>query len=665
MTAQPRRPMDVFSFVSAADTQISPDGRQIFYVHTTRDIATDDKKNVIKVSSDRQTWIEVPETQGVIVARWAPDSRRVALLRKVGDKTEVVVRDIQGGISTVLTESTRPMRELAWSPDGTRVAFQMRIEEPLPAWLGLATPPAGAVWAPGVRYTERVVYRHDSYGEWPEGSYQVLVAAADGSAPPKQVTTGTWWNGMPHLNPPGLVWSTDGNEILFTGTQRPDWDAKPSETEIHAVRADGSGARQVTKHGGRVSRPAPSPDGKSLAYTQADDDRFSFKRRRLFVMPLGTNGESVGEAREILPNFDRSIEDIAWTSDSKALLVTYEAEGRREIARVTLDGKATPIAEDVGASIEMPYASGGFSVAGDGTVAYIRSAIDVPAEVTVVPPSGPARTLTGLNDAFARELNGFHAAEMFWVDGGEGRKVQCWLMLPKTKGPHPMILEIHGGPYAQYGNRFSIKYQLLAAAGYAILFTNPCGSTGYGEAFANALHDRFPGPDYDDLMAAVDVAAARPDIDANNLFVTGVSGGGVLTLWTVTHTHRFRAACSIKPVVSWESWLLTADMGVTGGLVWMGSEKPWENPGKYRARSPLAFAHIAKTPTMLMAGETDSRTPPTEAIQMYSAFKLAGIETALVRFPNTSHSSWVMRPSLFAAEVSIMLGWFERFRVKA
>jgi len=651
--------LDVFAFKSAADAQISPDGRQILYLHTIRDITIDEKVNSLMLSGDRTSWKDVPETKGCLVARWAPDSRRIAMLRKTGDKTAVVIRDVVSGDTKILHESAAPMRELAWSPDGTRVAFQMRIDEPLPSWLGLAAAPAGAAWSPPVKVTERTFWRHDSYGEWPEGSYQILVASADGSAPAKQVTTGIWWNGMPHLNPPGLVWSADSSEILFTGSNRPDWDEKPSDTDIHAVRADGSATRQITRHAGRASHPAVSPDGKSLAFKAADDSAFSFKRRRLYVMPM-----SGGEAKEILPGFDRSIEDIAWAADGKSLLVTYEAEGRREIARVTLDGKATPIAEDVGASIEMPYASGGFSLSSDGTVAYVRSAADVPAEVAVIPPSGPARTISRINAELARDINGFHGAEMFWVEGGEGRKVQCWLMKPKGKGPHPMILEIHGGPYAQYGDRFSIKYQLLAAAGYAVLFTNPCGSTGYGEAFANALHDRFPGPDYDDLMAAVDVAAARPDIDEKNLFVTGVSGGGVLTLWCVTHTHRFRAACSIKPVVAWESWLLTADMGITNGLVWMGNEKPWENPGKYRARSPLAFAHMAKTPTMLMAGEADSRTPPTEAYQMYSAFKLAGLETSLVRFPNTSHSSWVMRPSLFAAEVSIMLGWFERFRVK-
>jgi acylaminoacyl-peptidase len=234
--------------------------------------------------------------------------------------------------------------------------------------------------------------------------------------------------------------------------------------------------------------------------------------------------------------------------------------------------------------------------------------------------------------------------------------------LPKASGPHPIVLEIHGGPYAQYGDRFSIKYQMLLAAGYAVLSVNPAGSTGYGEDFANSLHDRFPGPDFDDLIAVLDEVCALPEIDATAQFITGVSGGGVLTLWSVTHTRRFRASVAIKPVVDWQSWVLGADVGASVGLTWMGNVKPWEAPEKYRARSPLAHAQHARTPTLLMAGESDSRTPPSEAMQMYAALRLAGVEAHLLRFPGTSHSSGAMRPSLFAAEVAATIGWFNRFR---
>jgi acylaminoacyl-peptidase len=357
------------------------------------------------------------------------------------------------------------------------------------------------------------------------------------------------------------------------------------------------------------------------------------------------------------------VEELELAADGKALIVTYDDAGATHIARVALDGALTVVAHDASSGqIEMPYSGGTFSLSNDGTIAYVRSALDLPSEVALISPGGETETLTALNAELAAEIGGFRSAESFWVDGPEGRRVQCWLMLPNDKGPHPLVLEIHGGPYAQYGARFSIKFQLLAAAGYAVLFANPTGSTGYGEAFANALHDRFPGPDYEDLMAAVDAAIVRPEIDGRNLYITGVSGGGVLTLWAITHTHRFRAAVAIKPVVDWRSWVLTADVGPSIGRLWMGNDLPWEAHEKYRARSPLTYAQDAKTPTLLMAGEADSRTPISETLQMYAALRLAGVEAHLLRFPATSHTTNAMRPSLFAAEVAAIIGWFDRFR---
>jgi dipeptidyl aminopeptidase/acylaminoacyl peptidase len=651
-------PADSFRFQNAADAQIARDGSRLCFLLTRRDRLADEKRTVLMHSADRRTWSEVPGSEGCLLARWAPDNRRLAFIRRAGGKSAVVVHDAAGDMARTLTEAAAPLRELAWSPDGARLAFQRRIDEPLPPWLGVAAAPEGASWAAPIKFTRRLFFRHDAVGEWPEGCFQAFVAAADGASAPRQVTSGTWWNGMPHLTTPGLTWSVDGTELLFTGTRRPDWDRKPSDIDIHAVRVDTGEVRQITSTQGLVSRPCPSPDGRWLAYTAADESQLSHKPRRLFVMPWAG-----GEPRCPIPAFDRSIDEIAWSADSTSLVVSYDDAGRREIARVSLAGEIARIAGDVGSSsIERPYPFGGFSVAADGTVAYVRSTLRVPSEVAVVRPSGPAETLTALNAGLAQEVGGFLGAETFWVEGGEGRRVQCWLMTPPGPGPHPLILEIHGGPYTQYGDRFSMAHQMLAAAGYAVLFVNPCGSTGYGEAFASALHDRFPGPDYEDLMAATDAASARPDIDRENLFITGVSGGGVLTLWAVSHTSRFRAAVSIKPVASWESWLLTADMGPTLGPVWMGNQLPWENPDKYRTRSPLAHLHKARTPTMLVAGEADSRTPADEAIQAYTALKLLGIETALVRFPGATHSSWAMRPSHFAAEISAMLGWFERFR---
>ncbi|HEY2133723.1 MAG TPA: S9 family peptidase [Acetobacteraceae bacterium] len=658
----PRRlcPADIFAFCHADDPRISPDVARICHVLVRRDQMRDVRHSVLMLSTDRTTWREIPRSDDAASPRWGPDSRHLAFLRRHAGGQALVVHDTDTGAEIVLLDTSAKLREIAWSPDGASIAFQMMVAEPEPAWLDLPHPPEGADWAPAFRMTERMLWRHDTTGDLPHGVFQIFVMDAAGGVP-RQLTTGDWYSGF-HI-PPGLVFSADGTQLLLSATRRPDWDMAVHDLDLYAVAVAGGAVRRLTDRDGATACPTPSPDGSWIAFTAVEERHLSFQTRRLLVMPA--NG---GAAREILPDADISIDMLAWDGDTPALLVVYVEHGHRVIARVTLDGDLTVLARDVGsAAIEMPYANGGFSVACDGTIAYLRTAIAHPGDVALIGRSGAATTITDVNAGLADSVGGFVDAETIWVTSRDGgHRIQCWLMLP----PHqpdgaqvPLILSIHGGLFAQFWERFSIKHQMMAAAGYAVLYVNPRGSTGYGEAFATALHDAFPGPDYDDLMDALDTAAARPDIDADNLFVTGISGGGTLTLWSVAHTHRFRAAVSIKPVVSWESWVLTADIGPTVGPLWLGGALPWSDAAKLRVRSPLAHVAAVRTPTMLLAGDADHRTPASEALQMYTALKLAGVPTAFVRAPAVSHSSAVLRPSHFAAEVTCTLAWFERFRL--
>ena len=241
-----------------------------------------------------------------------------------------------------------------------------------------------------------------------------------------------------------------------------------------------------------------------------------------------------------------------------------------------------------------------------------------------------------------------------------------WILLPPTwqEGQRvPMILEMHGGPYAAYGPHFSTDDQLYAAAGYAVLFTNPRGSTGYGQAFADGIEKTYPASNFDDLMAAVDMAIGQGYADPENLFVTGGSGGGILTAWIVGKTDRFKAAAAQKPVTNWVTQSLTADGIPFYGPYWIGS-LPWENPEAYWSRSPLSLMASVKTPTLVVVGTADYRTPVSEAEQLYSALKLRRVPTMLVKVPDASHGGLTARPSQSAAKAAAIIAWFDRYRAK-
>ena len=318
-----------------------------------------------------------------------------------------------------------------------------------------------------------------------------------------------------------------------------------------------------------------------------------------------------------------------------------------------------------------PYSGGTYTVAGgangpgSGRFAYTWTRPERPPEVAVAGPGAKTTVLTRLNDdLFNSTGKQLSAAEEIWTESSfDKRRIQSWILKPPGFDPakkYPLILEIHGGPFADYGDRLAAELQLFAAAGYVVLYSNPRGSTSYGEEFGNLIHHAYPGHDYDDLMSAVDAAIAQGYVDPENLFVTGGSGGGVLTAWIVGKTDRFRAAVSAKPVINWHSFVLTSDLPSIFARYWFPAP-PWERPEEYLRRSPLSLVGNVKTPTMLLTGEADYRTPISESEQLYEALKLRKVDTALVRVPDASHAI-ITRPSQLIAKVAHILAWFEKYR---
>jgi acylaminoacyl-peptidase len=374
-----------------------------------------------------------------------------------------------------------------------------------------------------------------------------------------------------------------------------------------------------------------------------------------------------GSSRELTAAFDRSINAVTWAGSSNRLYVQYDDHGKRNLATLSLNGQINSFADDVGsASIGRPYTSGGFSVAGNGAYAYSAGGPDRPADVAAGRRGGAASKLTHLNDDLFSHKTLGKVEEIIWQSSVGDHEVQGWVVTPPdfdAAADYPLILEIHGGPFAAYGPHFSVEVQLYAAAGYVVLYTNPRGSTSYGDEFANEIHHSYPGLDYDDLMSGVDAVIARGYVDEDQLFVTGGSGGGVLSAWIVGKTDRFAAAAVAKPVINWISEALYSDIHTMIPEYWF-EKYPWEDPDGYWARSPLSLVGNVSTPTMLLTGESDHRTPMAESEQYYQALQLRKIDSALVRVPESSHGI-ASRPSNQIAKVDNILAWFARYRTES
>ena len=652
-------PADVFELELAADPRISPDGRHVVYVRRFFDVMTDRaRSNLWIVATDGSE--HRPLTTGNendSQPRWSPDGERLAYASSSDGTSQLYVRWMDTGQTAKITNLTESPGSLAWSPDGRWIAFTSFVEEVPEPLAELPARPEGAEWAPAAKVITELRYRSDGQGFLSQGNRQLFVVPADGGTP-RQLTWGPFdVDGTPE-------WDADGTHILVSSNRREDADLEPVDSEIHEVSPIDGRIRPLTSRYGRDRGPRISPDGSRIAYLGFDDRHQGYQVTRLYVM-----SRDGSQPRALTERLDRSIGAMEWAPDGEGLFVSYADQGDTWLAYVPLDppeGQEAPVRPLIGGvggtTLGRPYASGSFSVSGTGLVAFTGTAPSRPADVSLLEPGARSlRRLTHLNeDLFGHKELG-DVEEIRFASSHDELPLQGWIVKPPGFDPessYPLLLEIHGGPFANYGPRFSAECQLYAAAGYVVLYMNPRGSTSYGEEFGNAIHHAYPGHDYDDLMSGVDAVLARGYVDPERLFVTGGSGGGVLTAWTVGKTDRFRAAVVAKPVIHWTSFALTADNYNYYYKYWFPAP-PWEAPEHYWARSPLSLVGEVSTPTMLLTGEADYRTPMSESEQYYQALKLRGVDTALVRIPEASHGI-TARPSHLIAKVAHVLAWFAR-----
>ncbi len=648
--AGPLQPMDVFELEYVSQPRLSPDGQRVVYVRNFKDVMSDGNlSNLWIVDVDGKN--HRPLTTGkhsVSQPNWSHDGKKLTFLSNLkDDEYKLLLMWVDSREIQVLYHAQQAPSGVAWSPDDQQLAFTRFVPEAKGSPIPMPAAPPGAEWRDPPVYIDTMRYRADGAGYLPAGYQQIFVLPADGGTA-RQITESAHHKGTP-------AWSADGQWLYYSANQNADHELNPLNSEIYRVALSGGAAQALTDRAGGDFAPQVSPDGKKVAYMGFDDRLMGHRTFHLYLMDADG-----GNKRALTADFDRGVEQFAWSSDSQSLYFMYTDHGRGKLGRVDLRGRVTgEVADRLGGlSLGRPYNDADFSLAGKDRLAYTLGSAEHPADLAVS-VRGKVRRLTRLNDDLFGMRTLGQVQEMRWPSSHDERSIQGWLVTPPdfdAQKKYPMILEIHGGPFSSYGEVFSAEVQLYAAAGYVVLYTNPRGSTGYGDEFANLIHHNYPGQDYDDLMSGVDAVLEKGFVDPEQLYVTGGSGGGVLTAWIVGKTDRFRAAVVAKPVINWTSFVLYSDNPNFFYKYWFGA-KPWERPDDYLRRSPLSLVGEVTTPTMLLTGEADHRTPIAESEQYYAALKLQQVDSALVRIPDASHGI-ASTPSQLIAKVNSILYWF-------
>ncbi len=654
---------DLFALQWVSDPQIRPDGKMVAYVRHGYDEMSDREVQsiwLVDVATGEQK--QVGAAGLYFSPRWSPQGDRLGYLFSGpdGKNTQIGVYSVRSGQTSAITAGEQTPREIAWSPDGHSIAFLMLIAEP-PLTLGAALQkPAGASWAEPLRVIDAVNFHADGKGYLKRGYSHVFLVPAEGGAA-RQVSFGAYTEVGP------LAWTPDGAHLLLTSNRDKDWEREPMDASGSHPRhqtiyrlslADGS-LTPLSTRVGSFRMPTLSPDGKTLAYLGFEDKGLGHQDSQLTI--AGTRG---GDRQPIGPSLDRPIEAYCWASDSRSVYISYVDAGATKVARMSPDGRLKVLVSSLAngdSSLDLPYSGGEFSASLGGTLAYTGGDASRPSEL-FVDAAGQARQLTHLNDEALAAVDLSVVRPLKVTSSFDGRSIGAWELAPphaSAKGTHPLILEIHGGPYGSYGPVFSMEDQVFAAAGYIVVYANPRGSTSYGEEFANLIQHHYPEHDFDDLMSVVDAAIQSSGADPENLFVTGQSGGGILTAWTVGRTHRFRAAASQSPVIDWASWVLTSDVYAHVVSNWF-EHPPWKDEATYWRQSPLSLVNNVTTPTLVIDGDRDLRTTLGQAEEFYQALQLHNVPTALMVIPGASHA--VFSPSQMAAQMSAILAWFERYK---
>ncbi len=672
---------DLYAFQWAANPQISPDGSKIVYTLVKVNTKHDNYETalwLVNTPAAAKDTTPRPLTHGPhdSTPRWSPDGKTLAFLRvteKDGkpEPPQIYLLPIgEGGEARPLTELPKGASNPVWSPDGRSIAFNSTT---LPKDFEKKkddTPPES-----DVHVITLAQYRFNGEGYLdPQRQLHIWTVSVPAAGTPlekaKQLTTG-------EFDEDEITWARDNSKIYFTSDRVKEPYYEPPIGVIYEINTTGGDIREVVRlNGGIHGGLSLSPDGRRLAFIAALSagngvTQRSYSEPDLFV----TSVEPGSKPKNLTADYDFDIGDSVggdqapprggsantpfWSPDGRSIFVKSAEEGRVNIKRIDSEsGKLAAVTKGDHAVLS-------YSATTDA--AKIALLVSTPTNIGDIfiadSSSGQLQQLTHVNAQLFSQFN-LTQPEMIWYKSFDGKRIQAWVQKPPNFEPgkkYPLILDIHGGPHSAYGYVFDHEFQWMAAKGYIVLYPNPRGSTSYGQDFANIIQYAYPGDDFKDLMAGVDEVIARGWVDPAKLGVTGGSGGGVLTNWTVGHTDRFKAAVSQRSIADWSAFWYSADFTLFTPFWFRGA--PWEQEADFKHRSPITYIQNVHTPLMLIEGESDYRTPPgAGGEQMFRALKYLKRPVVMVRFPGETHElSRSGKPVHRVERLEHIVAWFDKY----
>lgn len=669
---------DLFDFVWVSDPQISPDGTRVAFVRVTVDAA--------KETYDTSIWMVPADgseparriTGGTrdTSPRWSPDGTHLAFVRP-GERdgrpgaAQIFVMSMQGGEARAVTDLPRGAANPVWSPDGASIAFTSTTKPDDQAAKATDTGGKPARVSDVLVITEP---RYRANGVPDFGFVQqgrpshiwVVDVPASGAAPKPatQITSGEFSEG-------NVSWSPDGSRLFFVSDRRGNTTHLPGDSDLWAVARSGGEPTRVASIDGGIGAYALSPDGRRVVFTGALSTPVrSYTQTDLWVADLAGS-----TPKNLTADYDFNIggglggdqraprggspAPIVWTADSRGVIVRVGEQGNANLKRVDAStGAVSPVTD--GSQDVMSYTASRDA----GRFALVRSTPTIIGDVHVLDATtGDLTKVTGFNDALFATIRQSEPEEI-WYDSFDGTKIQGWVLKPPSfdaSKKYPLIVEIHGGPHTAYGNTYTHEFQWMAAKGYVVLYTNPRGSSNYGQEFGNIIQYRYPGDDAKDIMAGVDWLLKQGYVDAGRMGVTGGSGGGLLTNWIVTQTTRFKAAVSQRDISDWAAFWYTADFTLFTPS-WF-TKPPFQNPQEYVERSPITYVEKIETPLLFILGDEDWRTPPSAGGEpLFRALRYLGKEAVMVRFPDENHElSRSGKPWHRIERLQHIVGWFDKY----